>query len=118
MIDNRFYEGFDGEAEVSFVADANRLVIWNGYFETILSSLLDCGLEKKGILKEYFNLEGWYDDSPWIIEDVPLTISQLKSFDINKVRQTSLKEDLEEIVKTIISFLENNRLRKIYIEYE
>lgn len=32
MIDNRFYEGFEGEAELSFVTDDGKLVIWNGYF--------------------------------------------------------------------------------------
>ncbi|EGT2007255.1 hypothetical protein I2L51_002941, partial [Listeria monocytogenes] len=67
---------------------------------------------------EYFNHEGWYDDSPWMIEDNSLTIIQLKCFDINKINQTSMKDDLEEVVKTIISFLENNRFSKIYIEYE
>ncbi|KRJ94057.1 hypothetical protein ARD00_00412 [Listeria monocytogenes] len=69
-------------------------------------------------MKEYFNQEGWYDDSPWMIEDNSLTIIQLKCFDINKINQTSMKDDLEEVVKTIISFLENNRFSKIYIEYE
>jgi hypothetical protein len=29
-----------------------------------------------------------------------------------------MKDDLEDVVKTIISFLEDNRLSKIYIEYE
>lgn len=38
--------------------------------------------------------------------------------DISKINQTSMKDDLEEVVKTIISFFENNRFSKIYIEYE
>ncbi|EJE7380612.1 hypothetical protein NPK99_003017, partial [Listeria monocytogenes] len=117
-INSRLYEGFEGEAELSFVAGDNKLVIWNGYFETILDNLLDCNVEREGVLKEYFNQEGWYDDSPWMIEDNSLTIIQLKCFDINKINQTSMKDDLEEVVKTIISFLENNRFSKIYIEYE
>lgn len=118
MIDSRFYEGFEGEAEISFVTEDNKLVIWNGYFETILDNLLDCKVEKKGIVKEYFNHEGWYDDSPWFIEDNFLTINQLKCFDINKINKTSMENELEEVVKTIISFLENNCLSKIYIEYD
>ncbi|WP_375152356.1 hypothetical protein [Enterococcus mundtii] len=48
MIDNKFYEGFEGEAELSFIADGNKLIIWNGYFDTILDNLLDCNLEKRG----------------------------------------------------------------------
>ncbi|MEE9753842.1 hypothetical protein VL763_08520 [Listeria seeligeri] len=118
MIDNRFYEGFEGEAELSFVTDDDKLVIWNGYFETILDNLLDCNIEKNGVIKEYFNHEGWYDDSPWLIEDNYLTINQLECFDINKISQTLMKDKLEEVVKKIISFLKNNCLNKIYIEYE
>lgn len=48
MIDNRFYEGFEGESELSFVSANNKLIIWNGYFETILDHLLDCNVEKRG----------------------------------------------------------------------
>ncbi|EAC4173168.1 hypothetical protein K9J41_000836 [Listeria monocytogenes] len=118
MINSGFYEGFEGEAEISFVAGDNKLVIWNGYFETILDNLLDCSVEREGVLKEFFNHEGWYDDSPWMIEDNSLTITQLKCFDISKINQTSMKDDLEEVVKTIISFFENNCFSKIYIEYE
>lgn len=118
MINSRFYEGFEGEAELTFVADNDKLVIWNGYFETILDNLLDCNVEKEGIVKEYFNHEGWYDDLPWLVKDNSLTIDQLKRFDINKSNQSSMKDDIEEVVQTIISFLENNRLSKIYIEYE
>lgn len=118
MIDSRFYKGFEGEAEVSFIADDNKLIIWNGYFETILNNLLDCNIEKEGILEEYFNYSGWYDDSPWLIEDIDLTIKQLKSFDINKVKESSMKNDLEEVNKNIILFLEDNYFSKIYIIYE
>ncbi|ARW14803.1 hypothetical protein [Lactiplantibacillus plantarum] len=118
MTDSRFYEGFEGEAELTFVADNNKLVIWNGYFETILDNLLDCNVEKEGIVKKYFNHEGWYDNSPWLIKDNSLTINQLKRFNINKINQALIKDELEEVVQTIISFLETNRLSKIYIEYE
>jgi len=118
MIDNKFYEGFEGEAELSFIADGNKLIIWNGYFDTILDHLLDCNLEKKGILKEYFHHEGWYDDSPWLIKDKSLIIEQLKCFNINKINQTSMKDSLEEVVQAIVLFLEHNYLSKIYINYE
>ncbi|MFC0232621.1 hypothetical protein ACFFIF_01280 [Vagococcus entomophilus] len=49
MIDSRFYEGFEVESELSLVTDNNKLVIWNGYFETILDNLLDCNVEKEGL---------------------------------------------------------------------
>lgn len=118
MIDNRFYEGFEGESELSFVSANNKLIIWNGYFETILDHLLDCNVEKKGMVKEYFHHEGWYDDSPWLINDKSLTIDQLRCFDISKINQNSIKNILEEVVQAIVLFLENNYLSTIYINYE
>lgn len=118
MIDNRFYKGFEGEPELSFVAADDKLIIWNGYFETILDHLLDCHVEKKGMVKEYFDHEGWYDDSPWLIKDKSLIIDQLKYFDISKISQTSINDILKKVVQAIILFLENNYLSKIYINYE
>lgn len=70
MINNKLFDGYEGEAELTFTANENKLIIWNGYFETILDNLLDCEVEKRGIITEYFAHEGWYDDSPWLIEDV------------------------------------------------
>lgn len=51
------------------------LLYWNSYFETILDNLLECDVEKSGILEAYFNLEGWYEESSWLIEDVSLATS-------------------------------------------
>lgn len=47
MINNKFFEGCEGEAELTFIANENKLIIWNGYFETILDNLLDYEIEKK-----------------------------------------------------------------------
>ncbi|MGX7418089.1 hypothetical protein ACWOFR_04710 [Carnobacterium gallinarum] len=117
MINNKLFDGYEGEAELTFTANENKLIIWNGYFETILDNLLDCEVEKRGIITEYFAHEGWYDDSPWLIEDVNLTIGQLKYFDSSKINQNSLKKDLDELIDVIISFLQDNSLTDIYIEY-
>ena len=117
MINNKFFEGYEGEAELTFIANEKQLIIWNGYFETILNSLLGCEVEGKGILKEYFTHEGWYDDSPWLIEDVDLAINQLKCFNSSKVHQNLIKKDIDELVDVIISFLQDNHLPDIYIEY-
>ncbi|MCY7816190.1 hypothetical protein [Bacillus haynesii] len=98
MINTKFYDGFEGEPELVLTDGENKLIIWYGYFETVLDSLLDNNLEKRGIIKEYFNHEGWYDDSPWVIQDLRLTIAQMKSFDIH--------------------FLENAKNKTVVIEYD
>lgn len=118
MIDERFYKGFEGEAAVSFVTDTTTLMIWDGYFETIMHNLLDSHIEKEGILKEFFNYEGWYEDSPWIIEDIPLTICQLKHFGGRKGPRESLEIASEEVVTAILMFLEENQRNTIAITYD
>lgn len=119
MLNRKYYEGFEGEPELILVNEENKLIIWNGFFEAILDALLETNLEKEGIIKEYFYHEGWYDDSPWVIKDVQLTIKQLKSFDLSKVHQSdNIKNVLPELVQEIIHFLENTRNGNVVIEYD
>ncbi|WP_242217411.1 hypothetical protein [Bacillus cereus group sp. BfR-BA-01380] len=77
--------------------------------------MLDSNTEKKGTLKEYFYYEGWYNDSPWLIDDVSLTIKQLKTFDIDNIKESSsMRNTLIEVIKEILSFLEQNSSEDIY----
>ncbi|MBY0599223.1 hypothetical protein [Bacillus bingmayongensis] len=126
MINDKYYIGFEGEVEINLVREVqegNKSIfkIWNGYFETILDNLLDNDVPKEGIVKEYFHQEGWYDESPWHVEDISLTIKQFRMFDNNKVRNSSsLKEVLPELVTDIIDFLEQAKAKEedVYIEYD
>ncbi|MFP7492964.1 hypothetical protein SFC66_04170 [Terribacillus saccharophilus] len=118
MINTAFYDGFEGEPELILANENKKLIIWNGYFESILDALLTSDSEKAGILKEYYYHEGWYDDSPWIIPDLSLTIEQLNHFDINKVEQSdNIKNVLPVLVKSIINFLETSN-GIVCIEYD
>lgn len=93
--------------------------MWNGYFETILDALLETNLEREGLIKEYCNHKGWYDDSPWVIKDVHLTTEQLKNFDVSKVRQSdNIKHVVPGLVREIIKFLENAKNENVMIEYD
>lgn len=119
LLNKKYYEGFEGESELVLVNEENKLIIWNGYFEAILDALLETNLEKEGIIKEYFYHEGWYDDSPWSIKDIKLTIKQLESFDLSKVHQSdNIKNVLPDLVQEIIQFLENARNENVVIEYD
>ncbi|MFN2746772.1 MULTISPECIES: hypothetical protein [Bacillus] len=119
MLHTKFYDGFEGEPEIVLSDGENKVVIWNGYFETLLNSLLDTNIKKEGIIKEYFYQEGWYNDSPWVIEDVQLTINQMKSFDVSKLDTSDgFKKELVELVKETIQFLENAKNKTVVIEYD
>ena len=117
MINDTFCRGFEGEAEIRFVSGENRLIVWNGYFETMLDSIFDKA-EKRGMMEAYCKLEGWYDWEPWLIEDVPLTIRQLSCFDENDSEVATMKDELGKLNSTILSFLQNNIDKKIFIEYD
>jgi hypothetical protein len=115
---NKYYDGFEGESKLVFFNDHHKFSMWIGYFESFLDSLLYIELDKEGILEEYYNHEGWYDDSPWMIPDRALTITQLKQFDLNKVKQSEyIKGVLPELVRELIDFLEDSR-EKVWIEYD
>lgn len=119
LLNRKYYEGFEGEPELVLVNEENKFIIWNGYFEAILDALLEINLEKEGIIKEYFNHEGWYDESPWAIKDIQLTIEQLKSFDLSKVKQSdNIKNVLPDLVQEIIQFLENARNTNVVVVYD
>lgn len=118
MIDNTFYAGYEGETEVAIVSGDSKLIIWNGYFETILDNLLDNDVEKEGVLEAYFNHDGWYDDSPYLIEDVQLTINQLDCFEEDKIASVEMKGNLGKLIKIIIAFLQKHISTDIYIEYD
>lgn len=120
MLNRKYYEGFEGEPELVLIdSEENKLIIWIGYFEAILDALLESNLEKEGIIKEYFYHEGWYDDSPWAIKDIHLTIKQLKSFDLSKVQQSkTIKNVLPGLVQDIIQFLEQAKNEYVVIEYD
>ena len=109
MIDTTFYDGFEGEPELILANKDKRLIIWNGYFESILDTLLASGIQQNGMIKEYYHHEGWYDDSPWIIPDLTLTIEQLNQFDISKAEQSdNIKKVLPSLVKSIVYFLKSS----------
>ena len=117
MINNTFYQGFEGEGEICFTSGENKLAVWEGYLGTILESVLRTTKEIGGMLEAYCKREGWYDWEPWLIEDVALAIRQLSYFDRQDPELPIWKDDLEEVNEAIVSFLQNNKNKEIFIEY-
>ena len=105
MINTTYYDGFEGEQEINLINGEDCMIIWDGYFDTIMDVLFNIGIQKEGIVKDYFYLEGWYDD-PQPIKDIQLTIRQLKAFDVRKSKRSeSFNKVAVELVEDMIKFL-------------
>lgn len=119
-IDERYYVGFEGEPEITFsIIEENNTKrefgMWCGYFDNIMKQIQP----KEGkwtALAYYYNLEiGWYDESPWLIENLEESHEQLIEIEMDK-----LENEEKEILKIILSMLrdaiDNNY--KAFISYD
>lgn len=129
MHNNRHYEGFESEPAIIFACGevdnyTSTLSIWMGYFGTALDYMLDCKEEIAGILHGYFYCRDWYDESPWLIEDIGLLINQMRKARINlndeSDKLNNLQKSLPPVIDDIILFLEKalQNKEKVYLLYE
>ncbi|RKI39286.1 hypothetical protein D7Y27_22245 [Corallococcus sp. AB004] len=75
-----FYEGFEGEPEIHFVAKVKGvpdqvLRIWDGYFDSIMARIELKGGQWTGLALPYHLCEGWHD-APWKIESLDSVVDQ------------------------------------------
>ena len=127
MIDDKYFEGFEGEREVYIyyvdkkTQEKTGLLIWEGYFEFLLSACYFKNFEPGGLLECYFYVNGFYDDSPWKIKNILLVIKELNKFDVNNVESNDgdTINVLIKLRKEILSFLKkaNKEKEDVYIEY-
>lgn len=97
-----YYSGYEGEPEIQIIRKngANEelvLRIWAGFFDNIMNAIEP---ERTGwtSLAYYYNLYvGWYEESPWLLEDIKTAIEQLKSIDSDKLNRGGM-EVLTEII--------------------
>ncbi|MBD7912079.1 hypothetical protein [Clostridium cibarium] len=127
MIDEKYYIGFEGEPEITIYykekdLSQSGLKIWIGYFEYILGASTSNDYENGGLIYSYINQDGWYDESPWQIDNLTQAIVELKKFNNDNVEseeETILKK-LPDIQKDIIAFLEEAQYidKVVFIDYE
>ncbi len=130
IINNKYYEGFEGEIEIDLIYKKNgveieRLEIWNGYFSALLTGMLQLGTEPIGILHEYNLREGWYEDeNPWKIPDIAQAITQFSNYSESNFSEEErpgklLLSSLPKVLESIIQFLEKAKKNcgEVYIEY-
>lgn len=104
-IDEKYYIGFEGEPEITFsIIKENNIKrqfgMWGGYFDNIMKQIKP----KEGrwtALAYYYQLGiGWYDESPWLIQNLEESYEQLIEIEVAK-----LENEEKEIIKIILSML-------------
>ncbi|KQO01104.1 hypothetical protein [Paenibacillus sp. Leaf72] len=130
LINDSYYIGFEGEPEIVFMYESligrHELRLWNGYFETFLDCLLEQVPVQNVILHEYYIHEGWYDESPWEIQDVEGALQLFKSFAVRELKEDENRASenitamLPLLSVDIITFLEqaNESGSRVFIIYD
>lgn len=119
-INNKYYLGFEGEPEIIFTVvqqnnEKSGISLWSGYFNNIMQQIAPVE-GKWTALAYYYNLNiGWYDENPWLVENIEDAYEQFKGIDKYKLDDLE-KEILEEILELFKKSIDGNN--KIYISYE
>lgn len=119
-INDLYYKGFEGEPELKIYSRDYELVIWEGYFDFILKTILDsCGSDidkiNNDLLRSYFYADNNWDSIPWKINDVNSIISTLEIFKKCPNSNIMYSESLN-VVNVILEFISNFSSKDIYIE--
>jgi len=104
MVNNKYYVGFEGEPEIQFICkrvkDDDVIIVWEGYFDEIMRCITP---EEKGWtgLAYYYNMYlGWYEESPWLIDDLHMVLQQF-----NTINYEKLSNEACEVFKLICNLL-------------
>lgn len=124
MLDKKYYEGYEGEGEVKIWSNENGnengMIVWIGYFNTILEGCFSSEFSPNGMIECYFNQDGFYDDK-WEMRYPHIVLEELKKFN-ERLLDTKDEEIIKiskEIIEQLVFFINvavKNK-RKIYVEY-
>lgn len=99
----------------------NGIVIWNGFFYTILEGCFNSKFSPNGILECYFNQDGFYDDK-WEMKYPYIVLDELKRFNerVLNTRDEDIVKKSKEVIEQLVSFINIaiSNGRKIFIEYD
>lgn len=100
-INDRFYCGYEGEKEIQIFTYRKKLIIWEGYFDDIMEQFEpDLGVWKGA--PYYYHLHiGWYDESPWKIQDIIFFLHQFEQVDLSNCCFMESKKVCAEICNII-----------------
>lgn len=125
MLDKKYCEGYEGEEQIKIWCEEgyeeNGLLVWNGFFNTILEGCFKPEFQKGGIIECYYNHDGFYDEK-WEMNFPHVVLDELKAFDENVLdtKNQGIIKIAKEIIEKLISFIDTaiSKNAKVYIEYE
>ncbi len=95
--------------------------MWEGYFEYLLSACYSQDFEAGGLMESYYNHDGFYDTSPWKINNLQMVLNELSNFKKEKIDTNSpdIINTVARLKDELISFLQIPLLeeKEVYIEY-
>jgi hypothetical protein len=126
MIDESFYDGYEGvnEVVVYYNQDSDKIgfKIWNGYFVNLLSGCYNIEIHTDGLLICYQNQDGFYEEQGWRIKNIDVVISELENYSDNHIEsQSSVMLTMLSIIKEkLITLLEEAKKSEkiVYIDYD
>lgn len=124
MLDTYYYEGYEGEAEVKVWSEdngnENGIVIWIGFFNTIMEGCFSSDFSPNGILECYVNQDGFYDDK-WEMKYPYVVLEELNRFDerVLSTRDEDIIKKSKEIITQLVSLINRaaSNGSEIFIEY-
>ena len=121
ILDEKYYDGYEGEPEITFTllkkdGEKEQIGIWDGYFNAIMKKIKP---KEEGwtALAYYYNLyTGWYDKSPWPIENLEEAYEQLTEINKESFEFIEEREVLIIILNMLREALDNNY--EAFISYD
>lgn len=100
VINDNYYNGFEGEPEIHLICkkgnDSSVFIIWEGYFDQIMRLIKPDDSGWTGLAYCYNMYSGWYEESPWIVQDLEMALKQFESID-----RKMLDSEATEILKIL-----------------
>ena len=120
-IDEEYYNGFEGEPEMIFTlvksnGEKKEFGIGEGYLNTIIKKVKPKENGWTGLAYYYHLYIGWYDESPWLVQDIMESYEQLKEIDAEVFEDDEDKAVLMKIISMFKEAIDNDE--KVYITYE
>lgn len=124
MLNKQYYEGYEGEGGIKIWYEEeqyeNGMVIWIGFWETILEGCYNPDYQRNGIAECYFNHDGFYDDK-WEMKSMDVVLEELNIFNEKGLDTVDKKiiDESKEIIKKLCCFIDMaiKNKKTVYIEY-
>ena len=114
QINDNYYKGFEGEPEIQFICrkgeTSETFVIWEGYFDQIMRLIKPDDDGWKGLAYYYHMCLGWYEESPWVVQDLHTALKQFESIDNEMISGKAA-----EVLKILCNLFKDAILHKFEI---